>query len=138
MGIRKVMITLCILLSIGALSINASAAYEPAAADSPSEYKSAQNQADWMSKVEAAKSKWQTLTDNQKAEVYKLMDEKAASEIKIMEKYHELGIIDEGVLTRFKDKMKEKVATIKDSGEFPLFAEKTHRPNTMPKKKSSL
>jgi hypothetical protein len=91
-----------------------------------------------MSKVEAAKEKWKSLTDSQKAEVYALMDDKADADIKIMEKYHELGIIDDGVLARFKDKMKDKIATIKDSGEFPLFAEKTHRPNTMPKKKSSL
>ncbi len=133
MGIKRLVIAFCILLALSPIFISASATKEQAA-DKSYPALTVQVKSDWKSKAEAAKAKWKTLNAKQKAEIYDLMDQKAAAEIKVMEKYRDLGIIDDAVLTRFKEKLIDKMKQIKNSGELPLFAEHNSGPKPIPRK----
>jgi|GEM_PF-3335943 len=119
---RKILAVLFVVLALGSLTASALPAEEPGGYVNPQLAAAARE--DWRAKADAAKSKWERLPENQKKEVYALLDQKAACEIKLMEKYRELGIIDDSALEKFKSIMKSRVDAIKDSGEFPLFAEK--------------
>jgi len=135
MVFRKFLAALCVLLALSSLTASAITA---AKADNSELSPALTVKEDWKAKAEAANSKWKKLPENQKKEVYALLDQKAADEIKLMEKYRELGIIDDSVLAKFKSIMKSKIDAIKDSGEFPLFAEKNIRHEGIPKEKKTL
>lgn len=134
MRFRKWIATLCVIAALSTFWVSA-AGLEPRGPNS-TVTQTAQAK-DWKAKADAAKAKWETLPDKQKAEVYALMDQKMADEIKMMEKYRDLGIIDDEVLNRFKEKYAEKAAAIRKSGELPLFAEKM-KPNEPSKKNGAM
>lgn len=134
MRFRKWIATLCVVAALSTFGVSA-AGLETSVTDGTA-MQTAQAQ-DWKAKADAAKAKWKTLPEKQKAEVYALMDQKMADDIKIMEKYRDLGIIDDEVLNRFKEKYVEKADAIRKSGELPLFAEKM-KPNEPSKKNGAM
>lgn len=70
--------------------------------------------------MKKAADQWNTLSDKQKAEVYALIENEMKSEIKLMDKLVEFGIITKEDSSAFKGRMLERFKKIKSSGEFPL------------------
>ncbi|MDO5293137.1 MAG: DUF2680 domain-containing protein [bacterium] len=71
-------------------------------------------------KMEAAVSKWDKLSAEKKAEVYKLLEEEKAVKIKVLDKMVSLGVMDEADAKEVKTRMEERFAKMKESGKFPL------------------
>jgi predicted transcriptional regulator len=64
--------------------------------------------------------KWNSLTEAQKAEIYKLQDEIAELSKKMADKYSEFGIIDKDTAKRIKEKVDELNSKIKSEGLMPM------------------
>ena len=78
-------------------------------------------------KMNNAIKKWNTLTADQRNDVYALLDEERKAQDKVLDKLAELGVMDkkdtEGMKSRRADYMKK----LKESGEFPLLRQKGTR-----------
>jgi polyhydroxyalkanoate synthesis regulator phasin len=74
--------------------------------------------------MKKATDTWNKLTDKQKAEVYSLIENEMKSEIKLMDKLVELGMINKEDAMTFKARMMERFKKLKESGEFPLTRQK--------------
>lgn len=133
MGIKKWAVFVCVLCLV-AFAIPSASAAEDTLGEGPA--LTVDKSQDWKTKADLAKSNWEKLNEKQKQEVYALIGERAAAEVRLMEKYAELGIIDQTVLARFREKLGEKLDAIKDSGELPLFAERGALP-PKPNKKTA-
>ena len=70
--------------------------------------------------MEAMKSKFDGLTDEQKAEIYVLNDQKATIESQIIDKYLEFGIIDLETAESLKQNIKDKAETTRTEGKMPV------------------
>jgi len=70
--------------------------------------------------MKKATEKWNSLSAKQKTEVYSLIENEMKSEIKLMDKFVELGIIKKEDATAFKARLMERFSKLKESGEFPL------------------
>ncbi|MFV0341920.1 MAG: hypothetical protein ACK5JH_03385 [Anaerocolumna sp.] len=76
--------------------------------------------ANFDKKMKAAEEKWNTLTADQKDEVYALLMVELDSEMKVLDKLAELGVLettDVEILKAFKLELYNK---FKESGEFPF------------------
>ena len=65
-------------------------------------------------------SKWDALTDEQKAEIYDLNDQKAAIDNKIIDKYLEYGIIDSDKASDMKDALDSQKNDMRSNGRMPM------------------
>ncbi|MFT4143661.1 MAG: DUF2680 domain-containing protein [Mobilitalea sp.] len=70
--------------------------------------------------VKNAIEKWGTLNDKQKAEVYTLLENEMKAEYSLLDKLVELGVFAKEDATFIKERMQEKLNSIKKSGDFPL------------------
>ena len=70
--------------------------------------------------VKNAIEKWGTLNDKQKAEVYTLLENEMKAEYSLLDKLVELGVFAKDDATFIKERMQEKLNSIKKSGDFPL------------------
>ncbi len=70
--------------------------------------------------VKNAIEKWGTLNDKQKAEVYTLLENEMKAEYSLLDKLVELGVFNKEDATFIKERMQEKLNSIKKSGDFPL------------------
>lgn len=77
--------------------------------------------------MKKATEKWNTLTASQKADVYALIENEMKAEIKLMDKFVELGIISKEDATALKARMMERFSKLKESGEFPLARPKSSK-----------
>lgn len=77
--------------------------------------------------MKKATEKWNALTAEQKAEVYSLIENEMKAEIKLMDKFVELGIISKEDGTAFKAHMMERFSKMKESGNFPLSRPKSSK-----------
>lgn len=75
--------------------------------------------------MKKATEKWNSLNERQKSEVYALIEDEMKSEIKLMDKLVELGIVSKGDASDFKARMMERFKKLKESGEFPLTRQKS-------------
>lgn len=74
--------------------------------------------------MKKATDKWNTLTAQQKADVYSLIEDEIKSEIKLMDKLVDLGIINKEDASSFKARLMDRFNKLKESGEFPLGRQK--------------
>ncbi len=70
--------------------------------------------------MKKATDQWNSLTAKQKAEVYSLIENEIKSEIMLMDKLVEFGIINKDDATAVKARMMDRFKKMKDSGQFPL------------------
>lgn len=77
--------------------------------------------AEMKTKTEAMNEKWTALTTEQKEEIYALKDQAASLETQIIDKYLELGLIDEQTAADMKDSISENSAQLRESGKMPAF-----------------
>lgn len=91
----------------------------------------AQNQKDKKASfdkaMKEATDKWNSMSAKQKDEVYALIEDEMKSEIKLMDKFVELGIIEKRDATAFKARLMERFSKMKESGEFPLARPKSSK-----------
>ena len=66
------------------------------------------------------KEKWSALSKEQKEEVYKLIEQKDVMDGQILDKLVSFGVIDKEDATQMKERRKEGLAKMKESGEFPM------------------
>ena len=78
------------------------------------------NRAAMQAKVKDQQAKLAALTDQQKAEIYALKDEQAAVQVKMIDKYLELGLIDSDQATKMKEEITTRTTQMKDSGKIPM------------------
>ncbi|MFU0828404.1 MAG: DUF2680 domain-containing protein [Lachnoclostridium sp.] len=71
-------------------------------------------------KMKRASEKWNTLSEQQKEEIYSLMKQEMEAEAKIIDKLAELEILDKEDAQKLKAHMQERYNKIKESGEFPF------------------
>jgi hypothetical protein len=70
--------------------------------------------------MKKATEKWNSLSESQKAEVYSLIENEMKAEIKLMDKFAELGMIGKDDATALKARMMDRFSKMKSSGDFPL------------------
>lgn len=76
--------------------------------------------ADLEKKMKAAEEKWNTLTDEQKKEVYALLEAEIASENSVLEKLVELGVLDQADMEAVRSFQLEKFNKMRENGSFPF------------------
>lgn len=75
-------------------------------------------------KIKKAESAWQSLTPEQKEEVYKLLETEMDDEAKLLDKMVELKVLDKEDAARFKAFKTQKLEKLRENGEFPLMKKK--------------
>ena len=80
-------------------------------------------------KMKKASEKWNSLTAQQKQEVYSLMEQDMEIDNQIMDKLADLKIIEKQDAEMIKSHMKNRYDKVKESGEFPFMPQKNHRRN---------
>ncbi|HHV10650.1 MAG TPA: DUF2680 domain-containing protein [Clostridiales bacterium] len=78
------------------------------------------NQTSFDQIMKDASEKWNSLNDRQKAEVYSLMEKEMKTEVKLMDKLVDLGIMNKEDASMLKARMQERFDELKKNGEFPL------------------
>ena len=82
------------------------------------------NRALYEERVNNAIQKWDTLTANQKNEVYALLEEDMKVQNKVMDKLVQLGVMDKTDSAKIQSGRTERFEKLKKSGEFPLMRHK--------------
>jgi ribosomal protein S20 len=75
-------------------------------------------------KVNEAIKKWNTLSTDQKNEVYTLLDEERKAQDKVLDKLAELGVMDKKDTERMKSRRADHMKKLKESGDFPLLRQR--------------
>lgn len=70
--------------------------------------------------MDEMKSKWNALTDAQKAVIYDLNDQKAVIDSQIIDKYVEFGIIDAETADGMKSSLESQRSNMRTSGRMPM------------------
>lgn len=71
-------------------------------------------------KMKKASEKWNTLTDQQKVEIYLLLQQQMEVETKIIDKLAELEILEKEDADEMKAHLQEGYNKMKENGEFPF------------------
>lgn len=77
--------------------------------------------------VSEMKSKWDALTDAQKAEIYTLYDQKTSIESQIVDKYLEFGVIDSETAATMKSNLETQKSDMRTNGRMPMVGGKGSR-----------
>ncbi|MDF2609893.1 MAG: hypothetical protein K0R92_1367 [Lachnospiraceae bacterium] len=75
-------------------------------------------------KMEQANEKWNSLSADEKEEIYSLIESKLEAEDKVIDKLVELGVIQNEDAANFKTHLQNRFNKLKESGEFPLLRQK--------------
>lgn len=77
--------------------------------------------------LKTAKEKWAALTDEQKQQIYALWDQSAALNSQMIDKYVELGVLDEKTAAALKEQLTEIQNKVKEKGKMPMLGKGGHR-----------
>jgi hypothetical protein len=69
---------------------------------------------------EAARAKWDALTDEQKAEIYGLEDQIGALRNQIIDRYQQWGVYDEETAVQLKERQTERMNWMREEGAMPM------------------
>lgn len=75
----------------------------------------------------ASQEKWNSLTDEQKEEIYSLHDKSIDSNIQIIDKYLEYGLITQGEAAVMKENLENCKARMREDGNMPFLGDKGSR-----------
>ncbi len=70
--------------------------------------------------MDAARAKWEALTDEQKEEIYGIEDQIGALRNQIIDRYQQWGVYDEETATQFKERQTERMNWIREEGAMPM------------------
>jgi ribosomal protein S20 len=76
-------------------------------------------------KMQKAAESWNALTKKQKDEIYNLLENSLKSEIKVMDKLVEYGVIGKEDAAAIKANMTDNLKSMKESGEFPFYRQRS-------------
>ena len=79
----------------------------------------AEMEARWETR-EAARTKWEALTDEQKEEIYGIEDQIGALRNQIIDRYQQRGVYDEETAAQFKERQTERMTWIREEGAMPM------------------
>ena len=79
-----------------------------------------QQKADLKAKRDDMKSKWSTLTDDQKNQIYSIQDQIATLQGQMADKYADFGIIGGDDANSLKAKITEKQGQMRSNGKMPM------------------
>lgn len=71
--------------------------------------------------LKTAREKWAGLTDEQKQQVYGLWDQSMSLNTQVIDKYVELGILDQDTASVLKEQLTDIQSKIRDNGKMPLY-----------------
>ncbi len=71
-------------------------------------------------KYQAALDKWNKLTDKQKKEVYDILKNKKKTDIELLNKLSQLGVLDKTEATMMQAALEKMYDNMIDKGEFPI------------------
>ncbi len=63
--------------------------------------------------------RWETLSEQEKNQVYEIMDKRARTELELLEKYAQLGLIEEKKVEEIHRQLEKRLEEMKKSGLFP-------------------
>ena len=75
-------------------------------------------------KMEKANEKWNSLTAEQKNEIYSMLESEMQIEMNLMDKLVEFGVMEKQDAIILRTYMMDKFNKLKESGEFPLYRQK--------------
>lgn len=75
-------------------------------------------------KFDAARKKWNSLSDDQKAEIYDIKGKIADLRKQLADKYKEFGIIGEETAEKVKNRISERHEHMKENGRMPYFGKR--------------
>jgi hypothetical protein len=87
------------------------------------------NRALFEEKMNNAIKKWNTLTTNQKKDVYALLENEIIAHNKTLDKLVELGVIAKDDANLMKQERMDRFTKLRESGEFPLLKPKGNKRN---------
>lgn len=113
----------------GSGSITVNAAETNTESATLSEVKKDKNSKDaaFDQKIKKAESVWQSLTKEQKEEIYTLLEAEMNDEARLLDKMVELNVLDKTDADRFKAFKVQKLKNLRESGEFPLMKKKPRK-----------
>ena len=65
------------------------------------------------------RERWNELSDQEKSEVYEILNDRAQTEIALLEKYVQLGLLNEKEAREIQNKIEERKESAKEKGLFP-------------------
>ena len=75
-------------------------------------------------KIQKAENAWQSLTKEQKEDIYALLEAEMDDEAKLLDKMVEYKVLDKSDSDRFKAIKTQKLKKLRENGEFPLMKRK--------------
>ena len=109
---------------LGIHPVTAFAAKAPAQTEQSSEKDKKGNRALFEEKMNNAIKKWDTLTADQKNQVYALMEYELAAQEKILDKLVDLGVVAKEDAAMMKTERMDRFKRIRENGEFPFMRPK--------------
>lgn len=76
---------------------------------------------------QAMMDKWNKLTDKQKQEVYTILMEKQKSDMALLDKLGQLGVIDQAETKAMKAGLNKLYNQMMEKGQFPIMIPRKHR-----------
>ena len=80
--------------------------------------------ASFENKMEKANEKWNSLTAEQKNEIYSMLESEMQIEMNLMDKLVEFGVMEKQDAIILRTYMMDKFNRLKESGDFPLYRQK--------------
>lgn len=78
-------------------------------------------------RVKKAEGAWQSLTKQQKEDIYALLEAEMNDEAKLLDKMVEYKVLDKTDADRFKAFKVQKLKNLRESGEFPLMKKRPRK-----------
>ena len=75
---------------------------------------------EWKAKQQAAKEKWDALSDEEKAELFAVLDGRVTADEAIIDKLVELEVLDREDAAIMKQHLREAAEKRQESGEYPF------------------
>lgn len=63
--------------------------------------------------------RWETLSDQERGQIYEIIDKRAKTEFELLEKYAQLGLIDEKKAGDIQKHIEKRLEEMKKEGVFP-------------------
>ncbi len=110
----------CFNVPVGATAADDYEEYSIDVANNEKEKPSDEEREKRIARMEASMKKWESLSKEQKAEVYKLLEEEQSVNDKILDKMVALGVLDKEDAAEMKANIKDCLTKMKEEGRYPF------------------
>ncbi len=112
------------LTGLGTITVNAADTNTESATLSEVKHDKDSKDAAFDEKIQKAENAWQSLTKEQKEDIYALLEVEMEDEAKLLDKMVEYKVLDKSDSDRFKAFKTQKLKKLRENGEFPLMKRK--------------